>query len=59
MRVDGRAAVTPTTTPARVTLMLWALTLGAFLTTSSGATRSPKTRRQSSEANRRELTVGG
>lgn len=27
--------------PGRVTLMLWALTLGSFLTTSSGATRSP------------------
>src|SRR3954469_118515 len=36
MDVDGRAA-----TPQRVTLMLGALTLGAFLTTSSGATRSP------------------
>src|SRR3954469_10360920 len=36
MDVDGRAA-----TPRRVALMLWALTFGAFLTTSSGATRSP------------------
>jgi DHA1 family inner membrane transport protein len=38
MSEDGRAATAP---PQRVTLMLWALTLGAFLTTSSGATRSP------------------
>jgi len=38
MRVDGRAAPV---SPRRVTLMLWALTLGSFLTTSSGATRSP------------------
>ena len=37
MSVDGSVA----TTPRRVTLMLWALTFGAFLTTSSGATRSP------------------
>jgi DHA1 family inner membrane transport protein len=37
MTVHGASA----TTPQRVTLMLWALTLGAFLTTSSGATRSP------------------
>lgn len=38
MRPDGRAA---SVSPGRVTLMLWALTLGSFLTTSSGATRSP------------------
>jgi DHA1 family inner membrane transport protein len=38
MRVDGRAAAIP---QRRVTSMLWALTLGSFLTTSSGATRSP------------------
>ena len=38
MRVDGRALPTPA---SRVTWMLWALTLGSFLTTSSGATRSP------------------
>src|SRR4051812_16872885 len=37
MDLDGRAA----TSPRRVMLMLWALTFGAFLTTSSGATRSP------------------
>jgi DHA1 family inner membrane transport protein len=37
MTVDGGSAATP----QRVTLMLGALTLGAFLTTSSGATRSP------------------
>ena len=36
MQMDVRA-----TTPRRVTLMLWALSLGTFLTTSSGATRSP------------------
>src|SRR5919107_2906537 len=36
MSMDVRA-----TTPRRVTLMLWALSLGTFLTTSSGATRSP------------------
>ena len=40
MSVDGTVATTGTT-PRRVTLMLWALTFGAFLTTSSGATRSP------------------
>ena len=38
MRMDGRALQTPA---GRVTWMLWALTLGSFLTTSSGATRSP------------------
>ena len=38
MSVDIRVAAT---SPGRVTLMLWALTFGAFLTTSSGATRSP------------------
>jgi DHA1 family inner membrane transport protein len=37
MSLDDRAAVSD----KRVSLMLWALTLGAFLTTSSGATRSP------------------
>lgn len=42
MTVDGRASMTPGAVSAgRVTLMLWALTFGAFLTTSSGATRSP------------------
>ena len=38
MRTDDRALPTPA---SRVTWMLWALTLGSFLTTSSGATRSP------------------
>src|SRR6188508_3020472 len=38
MHMDGRALPTP---DRRVTWMLWALTLGSFLTTSSGATRSP------------------
>src|SRR3954466_15323768 len=36
MTTDVRA-----TTARRVTLMLWALSLGTFLATSSGATRSP------------------
>jgi MFS transporter, DHA1 family, inner membrane transport protein len=38
MPVNGRALPTP---DRRVTWMLWALTLGSFLTTSSGAIRSP------------------
>jgi DHA1 family inner membrane transport protein len=38
MSLDDRAAAV---SDKRVSLMLWALTLGAFLTTSSGATRSP------------------
>jgi DHA1 family inner membrane transport protein len=38
MHADDRS---PAVTRSRVTLMLWTLTFGSFLTTSSGATRSP------------------
>ena len=42
MRVDDRApSAAETVSQRRVSLMLWALTLGAFLTTSSATTRSP------------------
>jgi MFS transporter, DHA1 family, inner membrane transport protein len=38
MHADDRS---PAVTQSRVALMLWTLSLGSFLTTSSGATRSP------------------